>query len=100
MTNIFEYQKANKKEHLRQLQNTKQDNEKRFLDSIKDIADISNLPWYIKIRNFWIYEWNNALQELRDVDLNDIAKTAKIQAKLDLSVKFITYLDGFEQHIK
>lgn len=94
MTDIFEYRKA-RNEEIKKKEKTS--SEQLFLDNIGHIETITNTKGYNMIKRYWITEWNNALNRLSNVDINDTANLAKEKAKLELATTFITYLTAHEK---
>ncbi len=60
------------------------------------IEKIKNYEWYRTIKEFWTIQANNALERMKTIEWTDLKELWKVQAMLELSEKFLLFLDARE----
>lgn len=73
--------------NLATLQHQKQ---KNAIDWIRDSE------WFKIIKDFWMLQEKQSLEDLRNVRFTDLQEFWRVQAKANISTKFIFFLDNLE----
>ena len=96
MTNIAELQKdkakkiENKKQEDLNMATLHYQKQKNAIDGIRDTE------WFKIIKDFWILQEKQATKDLKNVRFSDLQEFWRVQAKANISEKFIWFLDNLE----
>ena len=65
----------------------------KYYDWLKNALEgIQDTRWLQEIQEYWLREYDSAVQKLGEVDANDIAKIAILQATINNARKFLDFL--------
>ena len=68
----------------------------KFKAQKDSIEKIKATPWYKAIKEFFIIQYNSSLERLKTINWLDLKELWKAQAMLEISEKFITFVESRE----
>jgi len=71
--------------------------EEIFKSQMESIDKISGSQWYKNIKNFFIIQLNDGMNILMNTSADNQLELARLQWKIQLSKKFLDYLDSREK---